>query len=215
MTELFIRDFMTKRLLPLAAFLLSSGHLVSAADLPASAKAALEVYDREVAAAKVKAARQLQGVLEAETKKGDLDSALAVKAAIEELTGETQEAPAGKLTGKQVIKSTAADGLIIGSFKKGDKISLQYVEGRWAMSGDTSGDPLKWTNPDEMKEGPLSLGIYAIDEAGKRTLLTAVPASTAKKVFRYRFEKDCAKVSLRMMDSQASDNAGYVVYDLQ
>lgn len=200
----------------LSALLLAFASVLHAAELPPAAKSTLQSYEREVAAAKAKAVRQLQSVLETETKRGNLDNALAVKDAIEELGGGADQPGSGtKASGKVVIKATAPEGLVIGSYQKGDRISLQYVEGRWAMSGDTAGDPLKWANPDQMKEGPLSLGIFAIDDGGKRTLLAAVPSGTAKKQFRYRFESDCPKVCLRMMDNQASDNAGHVVYEIK
>lgn len=53
--------------------------------LPPAADYALRTYEREVAAARDKAVRQLQTVLTDETKLGKLDSALAVRAAIEKL----------------------------------------------------------------------------------------------------------------------------------
>src|SRR5262245_2054811 len=53
--------------------------------LPPAADYAMRMYERDVAAAKDKAVRQLQAVLTEETKLGKLDSALAVRNAIERL----------------------------------------------------------------------------------------------------------------------------------
>ena len=188
--------------------------------LPPAADLALKAYDRDVAAARERAIRALQAVMTDETRRGKLDSALAVKQALENLSGSlatasTNGAPSTTTQppkiGKVVIQANTKLGAELGSFRTGQHLGLEYMEGKWAMSGEK--DPLKWVSPDEATYVANNLGIYAI-ENGEARLLAPVPTGTKRHTFHYRFEKDCPLVILRIQDAIPGDNPGYAVYNV-
>ena len=184
--------------------------------LPPAAEIAMKNYEREVAAARDRAVRQLQTILTAETQRGKLESAIAVKNAIADLSGSDGSAatsPAIPIkTGNIAIKAKEQNGAELGTVRTGTQIRLQYVEGRWAMSGGGEGDPSKYPSPDDAEIYPANrLGIYALID-GEAKLLATVPGGTKKKPFRHRFDKDYEMVMLRIQDSNAVDNSGFVVY---
>ena len=206
--------------------------------LPAAADYALRTYEREVAAARDKAVRQLQSVLTDETKLGKLDAALAVRAAIERLApGKAAPAnppaagPAPASVGtpstfgstdakakpnRTEIKANAKMGSELGAMSTGTRLTLQYVEGKWYRQVQ---DPDHLVSPDEAKMSSptdnygLSLGIFAV-ENGQATLLETVPPGTKKHPFHYRFKKDYPMVILRIRDSLPGDNPGSATYDV-
>jgi hypothetical protein len=194
-----------------------------------------------VAAARDKAIRQLQSVMTDETKLGKLDSALAVRTAIERLApGKTAPAnpPMTPITGaapvtppttsafgsadakakptRTEIKANAKMGAELGPMTTGTRLTLQYVEGKWYRQVQ---DPDHLANPDEAKMSALtdnyglSLAIFAV-ENGQATPLEIVPPGTKKKPFHYRFKKDYPMVILRIRDSLPGDNPGAATYDV-
>lgn len=184
--------------------------------LPPAAEIAMKNYEREVAAARDRAVLQLQTILTAETQRGKLESAIAVRNAIADLSGSNgsaDTAPATPIkTGNIAIKAKEQNGAELGTVRAGTQIKLQYVEGRWAMSGGGEGDPSKYPSPDDAEIYPANrLGIYALTD-GEAKLLATVPGGTKKKPFRYRFDKDYPVIILRIQDSDAVDNSGFVVY---
>ena len=186
--------------------------------LPLAAATVLKNYEREVAAAKERAVKQLQLLQAAETQRAKLESALAIKNAIASLgsgAGVESAAPITPLkTGKIAIKANAKLGAELGSVAAGTTLKLEYVEGKWAMSGGVNEDPTKLLSPDDPAVFASNhLGIFAV-ENGEAKKLAEVPPETKKRTFRYRFDKPYALVILRIIDGDAVDNPGYVIYDV-
>lgn len=65
---------------------------------------------------------------------------------------------------KTEIIAKAKHGVLLGPVHPGAHITLQYVDGRWAMSNHEP-DPNKWVNPDESNFSGNSLGIFSLKEA--------------------------------------------------
>ena len=186
--------------------------------LPPAAATVLKNYEREIAVAKDRAVKQLQLIQAAETQRAKLESALAVKNAIADLGGSGTAEAAAPLsalkTGKIAIKANAKLGAELGSVAAGTTLKLEYVEGKWAMAGGTNEDPTKLLSPDDSTVFPSNhLGIFYV-ENGEAKKLAEVPPNTKKRSFRYRFDKPYAVVILRIIDGDASDNPGYVIYDV-
>ena len=187
--------------------------------LPDSAQRVLQQFEAEQAAARRKAALQLETAKQFEMRRGNLDGANAIQAKMTELTGGVPVAPLGTATApaKPIVrqvqsKANAKYGGEIGAVKAGQSIKIQYVEGRWAMSGG-SPDPLKWTSPDEHPYPGNQAGLYAV-EAGEAVHLADIPLGTKRKPFRYKFVKDYEKVILRIRDSDPADNPGAAIYEV-
>ena len=200
-------------LLPLCA------HAEDAAALPPAADLVIKNYEREVAAARDRAVKQLQSIMASETQRAKLDSAVAVKNAIASLSGggAVDNATPGvpPKTGKISIKANARLGAELGSFTAGTTLKLEYVEGKWAMSGGMDLDPTKWVNPDDPAVYPANhIGVFAI-ENGEAKKLAEVPGGTKRKPFRYRFAKNYSTVILRILDSDPVDNPGFVIYNVE
>ena len=51
-------------------------------------------------------------------------------------------------------------------------------------------------------------------EGGEAVHLADIPLGTKRKPFRYKFEKDCEKVILRIRDSDPADNPGAAIYEI-
>lgn len=186
--------------------------------LPPAAVTIIKAYEREVAAAKDRAVKQLQLIQAAETQRAKLETALAVKNAIINLGSATTAEPAAPTaplkTGKIAIKANAKFGTELGSVAAGTTLKLEYVEGKWAMSGGVNEDPTKLLSPDDPTVFASNhLGIFSV-ENGEAKKLADVPPETKKRTFRYRFDKPCAAVILRIIDSNHEDNPGYVIYDV-
>ncbi len=186
--------------------------------LPPAANTVIKAYERDVAAAKDRAVKQLQLIQTAETQRGKLEAALAVKNAITGLGSASGAEPAPQLTplktGKIAIKANAKFGTELGSVTAGTTLKLEYVEGKWAMSGGVNEDPTKLLSPDDPTVYASNhLGIFAV-ENGEAKKLADVPPETKKRTFRYRFDKAYPVVILRIIDSDAADNPGYVIYDV-
>lgn len=187
--------------------------------LPDSAQRVLQQFEAEQAAARKKAALQLETAKQFEMRRGNLDGANAIQAKMTELTGGVPVAPLGTATApakpivKQVqSKANAKYGGEIGAVKAGQSIKIQYVEGRWAMSGGNS-DPKTWSNPDESSYVGDQAGLYAV-ESGEIVSLADIPVGTKRRPFRYRFEKDYAQVIIRIRDTVPGDNPGAAIYEV-
>lgn len=93
------------------------------------------------------------------------------------------------------VPAKAADrGVKIGDFKKGDKITLQYVKGTWTHNKDRA----KLLSPDEAG-GVVPVEIFA---QAKKPVDTKsfgdIPKGTSSVPFEYTFEEDVKDVVLRI-----------------
>ena len=111
------------------------------------------------------------------------------------------------------IKANAPMGGRVGPVRAGQSIRVQYVEGRWAMSGGVESDPKGWVSPDDDGYPGNLLGLYAVVD-GEAKRLAEVPTGTKRRPFRYRFDKDCVQVILRIRDDILEDNPGEVTYSV-
>jgi len=183
--------------------------------LPKPAEALVKNYQRDLAALRDKALKDLQAIMNAETQHGNANVAAAVKNAMEAINGGPLSAAgavgAPPKTGKITVYANARPGADIGHFSAGQSIKLQYLEGKWFMRGF---EPTKWVSPDDAGvDGSNRCAIYAV-ENGRTTRLAEVPAGTNKKPFRYRFERDYPQVVLRIVDDDPGDNPGFVIYNV-
>ncbi len=188
------------------------------APLPPAADAVLKSYELEVAASREKALRQLEAILATETQRANHNTARAVRTAIASLSTSTKSAVAAVVapkTGNLSVKGADKFGTEIGTFTAGMTLKLQYVEGRWEMSGGAGSDPTTWKSPDDPGIfASVRLGVFALVD-GQAKLLTEVPSGTKKKPFRYRFDKNYPMVILRILDTDAGDNPGFVIYNVE
>lgn len=197
--------------------------------LPSDARQVVEIYDREVQSLRGKAINRLKSLQDAHTKSGDLEAATAVKNLTALYEAESKKSPgpnAEEATepganetkeerlvglGKVVVNAKAAHR--IGDLRKGERITIQYVEGKWAMSG-ADADPRNWTSPDD-HQGGLGLGVYGTDGSGKVVHIVDVPAGTKKRAFKVSFQADYQDVVIRMNDTVLGDNAGFAIYNVE
>jgi hypothetical protein len=196
------------------------------APLPPAALEALKAYDRDAGAARERAARTLQAIIADQTARGKLDVALAVKellanlptvssaqsavagAAAATATGATPGAAGGRL----IIQANEKLGADLGSVVKGTRLTIQYIDGKWAFNGVA--DPAKWTSPDEAQAGTgASVGLFSVED-GEPKVIASVPAGTKRRPFHFKAEKDYPKVVLRIMDSDVVDNHGSSTYSV-
>ncbi len=187
--------------------------------LPRPAELVVKNYQRDLAAIRDKALKDLQAIMNGETQRGSPKTAAAVQNAMEAINGGPLAAGtaggAAPKSGKVTIKANEKLGAEIGRFGAGQSIKLEYVEGKWAMSGGGGLDPTKWLSPDDPNVFAANrLGIFAV-ENGQATKLAEVPAGTKKKAFRYRFERDYPTVILRILDADPADNPGFVIYNVE
>ena len=125
---------------------------------------------------------------------------------------ETAEPPLVGVRNVQ-IKANAPMGGRVGPVRAGQSIRVQYIGGRWAMSGGLASDPKGWVSPDDDGYPGNLLGLYAVVD-GEAKRLAEVPTGTKRRPFRYRFDKDCVQVILRIRDDILEDNPGEVTYSV-
>lgn len=113
----------------------ANGQPPAANPVPPAAQEVLERMDKEIAIAKTKAMTSLEKILKDTTKKGDLQGALAVKAAMEKLQLEARVVPAGAAT--QFVGRWSGPGWTAESFPDGTIVYSNGVKGRWRESGRT------------------------------------------------------------------------------
>ncbi|MCP5541223.1 MAG: hypothetical protein H7A53_12155 [Akkermansiaceae bacterium] len=113
-----------------------------------------------------------------------------------------------------VIEPWKEDGVSLGKLKKGDKVILQYVSGKWKSHGE-----LATEDPDAITIGhgdENRLGIFQKQREGSRPrLLILVPPGTKQKPFVYPIPDDYAEIVLRINedpDGKWEQNPGSVVY---
>lgn len=122
-------------------------------------------------------------------------------------------APAGQAL-RVTIPANDPNGYRIGAVKRGDTITLQYVEGMWKDHGG-----IATANPDEAKidggeENRLVIARGSVNGA-PGDLIKLVPAETRKKAFVYVFQTSRDDVVLRInTNSDRKQNPGAVTYTM-
>ena len=184
------------------------------AQLPADAQRVMKEYDATMDGAKKRLVAQLQAVRQAETTRGHLDAALAVRNKIAELAPAAVAAAApvpamgaGPGVAEQVYVIDARDdkGTLIGPGKKGQRVHAQYVEGVWVASAEEK------ISPDEPKLPMHQAEIIGITAAGEE-VIALIPAGTKRHAFSEALKKDYSEVRLRCHDGTRNDNSGTVKY---
>jgi hypothetical protein len=110
------------------------------------------------------------------------------------------------------ILANSPDGYPLGDIRKGTKISLQYVEGKWKAEGriaqfspDAETDP-KLTDRDK-------LAIAVPSGTGKGQVLALVSTGTKKRPYVFEATEDYPGLVLRI-NGGPSHNPGKVTYDV-
>ena len=175
------------------------------AQMPDGAQRILKDMDATIDAAHKKAAQQLQSVQEFETRRGNLAGALAVQQKIAELTGMpvtaavpvaaptvtgTPTAPPGAGRGTFVIDSRSDTGTLIGPAKKGQRVSVQYVDGLWRTTN--GGEKVSRYRQTAM---PFAQG----DAGGRRgrdetETIAVIPGGTKGRAYVEALKKDYKEI---------------------
>jgi hypothetical protein len=211
-----------------------TGLRASGSDLPQAAEKIVQQFESDQIAARKRVMAELEAVKNVELRRGNSVGVNAIEAKIKELNATNAAAQAASAPGTQTgvanvpaaagaitpttpgtpakieIKANAKYGVQLGPVHPGGHITLQYADGRWAMSS-AEPDPNKWVIPDESNYPGNSLGIYSL-ENGEAKLLTAVPNGTKHKPFHFHFLKEYADIMLRIQDGDPSDNQGSAIY---
>jgi hypothetical protein len=114
---------------------------------------------------------------------------------------------------KAMIPANSPDGFKVGPVRKGDVISLQYIEGKWKDHGVIAS-----ANPDDAKDDPVNrLVISQPSKSGAPgNVLAAVPPGTAAQPFTYAVQTSRDMVVLRISEnSNNPKNPGSVYYQLR
>ncbi len=125
------------------------------------------------------------------------------------------EAPVAGQELRITIPANDPNGYRIGAVKRGDEITLQYIEGMWKNHGG-----IATANPDDPKvdggdENRLAIARGAVNGAPGE-LIKLVPGDTRKKIFRFIFPTSREEVVLRInTNSDRKQNPGAVVYSMK
>jgi hypothetical protein len=122
---------------------------------------------------------------------------------------------AGKVAATQgaevIIPANSPNGLRLGSVKRGDSITLQYVSGLWKAHGGIATE-----NPDSAKakdDDRLVIAEPANENGDPGKVIWVVPADTATQPTTYSFQTTREDVVLRIhSNSQRKENPGHVTY---
>ncbi len=110
------------------------------------------------------------------------------------------------------VRSESDIGTKLGSFKKGQTVVLQYVEGQWRM--DKRSDSLPLLSPDN--EGNIRDWYRCAlckRESEQCVKLAVLPGGTKNTPFRYTLGEDC-NLWLKCNDIYFADNKGTVTYSV-
>ena len=114
------------------------------------------------------------------------------------------------------VDATSDEGALIGSFKKGDTISVRYVSGQWTVDKGNGNCPMR--SPDERitTDADPALKQWQVNHMGEIYHndfgeFAVIPYDTISKPFSYTFRTD-GNAYLRIHDQVRQDNDGSVVY---
>lgn len=177
-------------------------------------RSAIQRTSQEYAASLKTALRQtLQG--------GQLEESNRISAEIKKMEAIIQVGAQGGVVQNKEMRALAPDtskdsaftieandqaGRLIGAAKKGQRVRVQYVDGKW--TGLRNGDPV---SPDETKSTMHQLTIIGT-AGGKEELIVVVPSGTKQRAFPETLKKDYEEIRLRINDSPRGDNSGVVTY---
>jgi hypothetical protein len=114
---------------------------------------------------------------------------------------------------KATIAANSPDGFPIGDVRKGTKISLQYLGGKWKDVGRIAQHVPDSTDPDFDPKNRLAIALPPVD--GKPgAVLAVVPGDTAKHPFVFEADQDYPGLVLRI-NAPPSRNPGKVDYDVK
>ena len=109
------------------------------------------------------------------------------------------------------IPANSPNGLRLGSVKRGDSITLQYVSGVWKAHGGIATE-----NPDAAKtkdDDRLVIAESADENGEPGRIIWMVPADTAIQPITYSFQSTREDVVQRIhSNSQRKENPGHVTY---
>ncbi len=126
----------------------------------------------------------------------------------EKVSAPAAAEPAGKEMTQGEVATLAANttnAYTIGALKRGETVTLQYVEGRWKEHGKKATD-----NPDAPNTNPGSALVIAEKGVGDApgNVIVVVPTGTAAEPFVYRADRDIADAVLRIQ-GQGQNFGGY------
>jgi hypothetical protein len=115
------------------------------------------------------------------------------------------------------VPANSPDGYPLGALRKGDVVTLQYIEGLWKAHGHLATD-----NPDVVREernhqDESRLVIARASSKGKAgSVIALVPPLTTKTPFTFRVPEDRSDLVLRIhKNSEDKGNPGEVTYQLK
>ena len=129
-------------------------------------------------------------------------------------SSETLSATTGKLV---TVDASSPSGTRLGSFKKGQIITLQYADGVWTVWADAK-PPWPEQSPDDLgKISAWHRSALCKYDGQKNVLVTLLPGGTQKTSFIYTMLED-AEMSLACNDviagNRTYNNKGKVSYRL-
>lgn len=115
-----------------------------------------------------------------------------------------------------IVPANNPNGYRLGAVKRGDSITLQYVDGKWKSQGGIASE-----SPDRLAatygDNDRLVIARAMDEKGKPgEVIKVVPAETATKPFTFVFPTSRDDVVLRInANSDRKENPGTVTYKVK
>jgi len=129
-------------------------------------------------------------------------------------SGDKQPTDAGRLI---TIDAGSPSGTRLGAFKKGQTITLQYVEGMWTVFTDAKTPWLEESPDDEGKIRDWHRCALCKYDGQKNVLATLLPGGTKASPFSYTIEDD-GEMALVCNDviagNRTHNNKGTVTYRL-
>jgi hypothetical protein len=115
------------------------------------------------------------------------------------------------------VPANSPDGYPLGELRKGDVLTLQYLEGLWKAHGVVASD-----NPDLVREernhqDESRMAVASASKGGRPgAVIALVPPLTAKTPFVFKVPEDRNDLVLRInKNSERKENPGQVTYQLK
>jgi len=139
------------------------------------------------------------------TRERRLEAALAVEQEMARVKSDlliTETPPSSIVT----ISATDEDGTSLGTGKRGQRISVQYVKGTWKLTPSSMA-----ASPDQPLHVGYQVALVGVIN-GVRQRLVLIPAETETEPFSYALDSDYDELYLISADNVLSDNSGEVQY---